>query len=141
VGRGGRRGGLGSLRPAQRRPRARGRPATSELAGLNTGYPVTQLAVTIAVAAIALPYLSQPLHRLVAFLVTVAAIAAVVGGSALPVNTISSLVLGWGVAAGLHLVVGSPPGSPARASPRIRPSQRYSSSGCSPHTCPRSGAG
>ena len=44
---------------------AAGRPLTGALAGLDTSYPVTQFAVTIAVAATALPYLSRPLHRLV----------------------------------------------------------------------------
>jgi uncharacterized protein (TIRG00374 family) len=90
-----------------------GRPATASLTGLDTGYPVTQLAVTIAVAATVLPYLSRPLHRVVSLLVTMASIAAVVGGSALPVNAISSLALGWAVAAGLHLAVGSPLGLPS----------------------------
>jgi uncharacterized protein (TIRG00374 family) len=92
---------------------AAGRPATSSLAGLDPRYPVTQLAVTIAVASTALPYLSRPLHRLVALLVGLASLAAVVDGTALPVNTISSLALGWGVAAGLHLVTGSPLGLPS----------------------------
>src|SRR5262245_22481774 len=92
---------------------AAGRPVTGSLAGLDPGYPVTQMAVTIAVAATALPYLSRPLHRLVASLVTLASIAAVVSGSALPVNTVSSLAIGWGVAAGLHLVAGSPLGLPS----------------------------
>jgi uncharacterized protein (TIRG00374 family) len=90
-----------------------GRPVTDSLAGLNAGYPVTQFAVTMAVAATALPYLSRPLHRLVAFLVAMASIAAVIDGAALPVNTISSLALGWGIAAGLHLAVGSPLGLPS----------------------------
>ena len=92
---------------------AAGRPVTGSLAGLDPGYPVTQMAVTIAVAATALPYLSRPLHRLVASLVTLASIAAVVTGSALPVNTISSLAIGWGVAAALHLAAGSPLGLPS----------------------------
>lgn len=78
-----------------------GRPPVSELAGLDAAYPVTQLAVAIAVAATALPYLSRPMHRLVSFLVAVAALAAVCGGEALPVNAVSSIALGWGVAAGL----------------------------------------
>jgi len=90
-----------------------GRPATGSLAGLDPSYPVTQFAVTIAVAATALPYLSRPLHRLVGSLVTLASIAAVVTGSALPVNTVSSLAIGWGVAAALHLAVGSPLGLPS----------------------------
>ena len=94
---------------------AAGRPATGALAGVDTSYPVTQLAVTIAVAATALPYLSRSFHRLVSLLVGVAAIAAVVDGSALPVNAASSLLLGWGVAAGLHLAAGSPLGLPSPA--------------------------
>ena len=94
---------------------AAGRPVTGSLAGLDTSYPVTQFAVTIAVAATALPYLSRPLHRLVASLVTLASVAAVVNGSALPVNTVSSLAIGWGVAAGLHLAAGSPLGLPSPA--------------------------
>jgi hypothetical protein len=73
-----------------------GRPVTGALAGLDPSYPVTQFAVTIAVAATALPYLSRPLHRLVASLVTLASVAALVTGSALPVNTVSSLAIGWG---------------------------------------------
>jgi uncharacterized protein (TIRG00374 family) len=92
-----------------------GRPVTDALAGLDTSYPVTQFAITIAVAATALPYLSRPLHRLVASLVALASVAAVINGSALPVNTISSLAIGWGVAAGLHLAVGSPLGLPSAA--------------------------
>jgi hypothetical protein len=63
-----------------------GRPVTDALAGLDTSYPVTQFAVTIAVAATALPYLSRPLHRLVVSMVMLASIAAVINGSALPVN-------------------------------------------------------
>ena len=91
-----------------------GRPVTGSLAGLDTSYPQTQFAVTIAVAATALPYLSRPLHRLVVSLVALASIAAVVTGS-LPVNTVSSLAIGWGVAAGLHLAAGSPLGLPSPA--------------------------
>jgi len=92
---------------------AAGRPPTAALAGVSTSYPVIQLAVTIAVVATALPYLSRPVHRLVSFLVAVAALAAVSGGYALPVNAVSSLVLGWGMAAALHLAVGSPLGLPS----------------------------
>jgi len=42
-------------------------------------------------------------------------LTAVSGGYALPVNAVSSMVLGWGVAAGLHLAVGSPLGLPSAA--------------------------
>jgi uncharacterized protein (TIRG00374 family) len=90
-----------------------GRPATGALAGVDTRFPVTQLAVTIAVAITALPYLSRPVHRLMSFLIAVAAIAAVIDGSALPVNAVSSIAIGWGIAAVLHLAVGSPLGLPS----------------------------
>ena len=89
---------------------AAGRPPASELSGLNAGYPVIQIAVAIAVAATALPYLSRPVHRLAWFLIAVAVLTAVSGGHALPVNAVSSMAIGWGVAAGLHLAVGSPLG-------------------------------
>src|SRR5580704_5567723 len=92
---------------------AGGRPVTGALTGVDTSYPVTQLAVTIAVAATALPYLSRTFHRTVSFLVAVAVIAAVADGSALPVNAISSLLIGWGVAAAVHLAFGSPLGLPS----------------------------
>jgi uncharacterized membrane protein YbhN (UPF0104 family) len=94
---------------------AAGRPATQALAGVNTSYPVVPLAVTIAVAATALPYLRRALHRLVSFLITVAVIAGVMDGSALPVNALSSVAIGWGVAAALHLALGSPLGLPTAA--------------------------
>ena len=92
---------------------AAGRPPASELSGLNAGYPVTQIAVAIAVAATALPYLSRPVHRTAWFLIGVAVLTAVSGGHALPVNAVSSMAIGWGVAAGLHLAVGSPLGLPS----------------------------
>ena len=90
-----------------------GRPVTSALSGVDVSYPVTQLAVTVAVAGMALPYLSRPLHRLMALLIALALTAAVAGGFALPVNAISSIALGWGVVAALHLALGSPLGLPS----------------------------
>jgi uncharacterized protein (TIRG00374 family) len=92
-----------------------GRPPADALAGLNTGYPVTQLAVAVAVAATAIPYLSRPVHRLVSLLLTLAVLAGICGGQALPVNAVSSVALGWGVAAAVHLAVGSPLGLPSAA--------------------------
>jgi hypothetical protein len=80
---------------------------------VDTAYTVTQLAVTIAVAVTALPYLSRPLHRLASLLVAAATVAAVAGGSAVPVNAVSSIAIGWGIAAALHLALGSPLGLPS----------------------------
>ena len=92
-----------------------GRPDTPELAGVHAGYPVVLLAITIAVAATALPYLRRAMHRLVSFLIAVAVIAGVVDGLALPVNALSSVAIGWGIAAALHLALGSPLGLPSAA--------------------------
>src|ERR1700761_4777617 len=94
---------------------AAGRPPVSDLAGLNSGYPVIGIAVTVAIAATALPYLSRPVHRLAMFGIGVAVLAAICGGEALPVNAVSSVALGWGVAAAVHLAVGSPLGLPSAA--------------------------
>jgi glycosyltransferase 2 family protein len=87
-----------------------GRPPIPELAGFDPRFPVTQLAVAIAVALTALPYLSRPLHRVVGLLIALASLAAVVDGYGLPVNVIAAVALGWGMAAACHLVVGSPDG-------------------------------
>ena len=92
-----------------------GRPDTAALAGVDPGWPVVQLAVTIAVAATALPYLRRALHRLVSFLIAVAVFTGIVAGAALPVNAVSSVAIGWGVAAALHLALGSPLGLPSAA--------------------------
>ena len=81
---------------------AAGRPPISELAGLNAGYPVTQIAMAIAVAASALPYLTSSTSAGVE-LVAVAVLAAVCGGVELPVNAISNMEL-VDVAPGLQLV-------------------------------------
>jgi uncharacterized protein (TIRG00374 family) len=94
---------------------AAGRPPVSGLAGVDASYPVTQIAVAVAVAATALPYLSRPVHRAVWLLIAVTLLAAVSGGTALPVNALSSIAVGWGVAAALHLAVGSPLGLPSAA--------------------------
>jgi glycosyltransferase 2 family protein len=90
-----------------------GRPDTGALAGVDTSFPVTQLAITVAVAVTGLPFLSRPLHRLVSLLITVAVIAGIIDGAALPVNAVSSILIGWGIAAGLHLAMGSPLGLPS----------------------------
>ncbi len=94
---------------------AAGRPDTTALAGVDTSYPVVPLAVAIAVAATALPYLRRALHRLVSFLITVAVLTGVAAGAALPVNAVSSIAIGWGIAAALHLALGSPLGLPSAA--------------------------
>ncbi len=94
---------------------AAGRPPVPELSGFDPRFPVTQLAVAIAVALTVLPYLSRPLHRMVELLLALASVSAIVDGYGLPVNVVAALALGWGMAAACHLVTGSPDGLPSAA--------------------------
>ena len=61
----------------------------------------------------ALPYLSRTTQRLVELVIWLAAVATVVAGDGLPVNVAASVALGWGTAALVHLVFGSPLGLPS----------------------------
>ena len=78
-------------------------------------FPLVRLAVVAAVVAAAGPYLSRPSRRLGLLVVVTLAIAGMYLGTGLPVDIVGALVLGWGVAAGVHLVFGSPGGRPTRA--------------------------
>ena len=90
-----------------------GRPHDPSLSGYNLDYPVAMVAVTVAVTMAALPYLSRTVQRLVELVIGAAAVAAVVAGNGLPVNVAASVALGWGTAALLHLIFGSPLGLPS----------------------------
>jgi glycosyltransferase 2 family protein len=94
---------------------AAGRPPIPQLSAFDPRFPVTQLAVALAVALTALPYLSRPLHRIVELLLAVASVSAIVDGYGLPVNVVAGLALGWGMAAACHLFTGSPDGLPSAA--------------------------
>jgi uncharacterized membrane protein YbhN (UPF0104 family) len=90
-----------------------GRPNDASLVGYNLDYPVAIVAATVAVAMAALPYLSRTIQRLVELVIGLAAVATVVAGDGLPVNVAASVALGWGAAALVHLVFGSPLGLPS----------------------------
>ena len=92
-----------------------GRPPDSSLAHFDSSYPVALVAATVGAATAALPYLSRWLQRSVEGAIALAALAAVVHGSGLPVAVLASLALGWGVTALVHLIVGSPLGLPSTA--------------------------
>jgi glycosyltransferase 2 family protein len=94
---------------------AGGRPPIPALHGIDASYPVTQLAVALAVALTGLPFLSRPMHRIVGTAIALAALAALVGGYGLPLNVASAIALGWGMAAACHLAFGSPAGLPSAA--------------------------
>ncbi len=92
-----------------------GRPHDASLSGYNLDYPVIVIAAAVAVGMMALPYLSRTVQRLVELLIGLAAVATVVAGDGLPVNVAASVALGWGTAALVHLIFGSPLGLPSGA--------------------------
>lgn len=90
-----------------------GRPPDPSLENFDLNFPVTRVAVTVAIAAAAVPYLSRWLQRSVVAGIALLALATVVNGSGLPVAVLASLAIGWGATAIVHLIVGSPLGLPS----------------------------
>jgi uncharacterized protein (TIRG00374 family) len=89
---------------------AGGRPPIPQLPDVSSSFPVTQLAVAMAVALTGLPFLSRPMHRIVGTGLALAALSALIGGYGLPLNIGASIAIGWGMAAACHLALGSPVG-------------------------------
>ena len=92
-----------------------GRPATTGLDGIDLGFPLARLAVAVAVVSIVAPSLSRSCRWVVQAFVVLAAVAAVLRGSGLPLDVLATLALGWGMAAAVRLIFGSPTGLPAAA--------------------------
>lgn len=90
-----------------------GHAPTPALHGVNLGFPVARVAGTMAVTSASLPYLSRGLQRTLEVVVALAALSTVVHGAGLPISVLASLAIGWGVAAVVHLVFGSPLGLPS----------------------------
>ncbi len=78
-------------------------------------FPVVRLAVIVAVIAVASPYLTRPTRRIGQLLILTLAVAALYLGTGLPDAAFAAVVLGWGLAALVHLIFGSPGGRPTTA--------------------------
>ena len=81
--------------------------------GYAVSFPVLQIALFMAVATAALPYLARGLQRLIEIFIALTAMASAVGGHGLPLNVLGSLAIGWGTTALVRLVFGSPLGLPS----------------------------
>ena len=81
-------------------------------AAASPAFPVVRLAVLVAVVRAALPYVTRPTRRVGQFLVVGCALAPMYLGTAYPNDVFAGLVLGWAIAAFVHLVFGSPGGRP-----------------------------
>ena len=90
-----------------------GRPSGVEIHGYHLSFPVLQIALFVAVAVAALPYLARGLQRLIEVFIGLVALAAAVGGHGLPLNVLGSMAVGWAAALTVRLVFGSPLGLPS----------------------------
>ncbi len=96
-----------------------GRPSGIVIAGYDLSFPVLRIALFMAVATAALPYLARSVQRLIEIFIALVALAAAVGGHGLPLNILGSLAIGWGVTAAVRLAFGSPLGLPSTDDVRL----------------------
>ncbi|MCU1461829.1 MAG: hypothetical protein JWO37_1904 [Acidimicrobiales bacterium] len=80
--------------------------------GTTTGFPSIRVAIVVAVAATAAPFVTRPTRIVGKVLAFGVALAAMGSGHADPDGAAAALLIGWGIAAGLHLIFGSPGGRP-----------------------------
>ena len=90
-----------------------GRPAGVVIDDYSLSFPVWRIALFMAVATAALPYLGRSVQRLVETFIALVALASAVEGSGLPLNVLGSMAIGWGAAVTVRLVFGSPLGLPS----------------------------
>ena len=96
-----------------------GRPSGIVIHGYYLTFPVLQIALFMAVATAALPYLARSVQRLIEIFIALVALASAVGGHGLPLNVLGSLAIGWGATAGVRLIFGSPLGLPSADDVRL----------------------
>jgi uncharacterized protein (TIRG00374 family) len=90
-----------------------GRPDGIVIRGYYLTFPILQIALFVAVATAALPYLARGLQRLIEIFIALVALASTVEGHGLPLNVLGSLAIGWGVTVVVRLIFGSPLGLPS----------------------------
>ena len=78
-------------------------------------FPHVRVAVVVAILSAASPFLTRPSRRIGQVLVLGLMMAAVYLGTAFPNDLLAGAFLGWGLAAVVHLVFGSPGGRPTTA--------------------------
>lgn len=91
------------------------RAASTLVDGRATQLPSLGTALAVAAASAVGPFLTRPSRRLVSWAAATVPVAAVLGGVALPVDVVAGVLVGWGAAAAVHLLAGSPAGTPTVA--------------------------
>ncbi len=82
------------------------------LAGESAAFPAVRLAVLVAVIRAAAPYVTRPTRQVGRVIVVGVVFAAMYLGLAYPTDVLAGLVLGWAIAAAVHLAFGAPGGRP-----------------------------
>ncbi len=95
-----------------------GRPSGIVIDSYDLSFPVLQIALFMAVATAALPYLARDLQRVIEVFIGLVTLAAAVGGDGLPLNVLGSMAIGWAAALLVRLIFGSPLGLPSTADVR-----------------------
>ena len=85
---------------------------SSTYSEVDVGIPVPVLAAAVAAALAARPYLARAFQRLTYLAFTLGAAGIVVGGHGLFLSVLASVLIGWGSAAAIRLITGSPSGLP-----------------------------
>jgi len=83
-----------------------------DVKGVDLGFPVPSLSLTVAVILAVLPYLSRYLQRTFEAFIVIAVITELMKGFGLPAALLASIVVAWGATAVTHLIFGSPTGVP-----------------------------
>ena len=82
-------------------------------------FPAVRVAVVVAVICAAGPYVTRPTRAVGRALVVAVALAALALNRSYPNDLLAAVVLGWTVAAAVHLVFGSPGGRPTVEQVRV----------------------
>jgi uncharacterized membrane protein YbhN (UPF0104 family) len=85
---------------------------SSTYAGVDVGIPVPSLALVVAMALAARPYLARSFQRLCYLGFTLGAVCLVIDGKGLLLSVLASVLIGWGAPAAVRLVTGTPSGLP-----------------------------
>jgi uncharacterized membrane protein YbhN (UPF0104 family)/tRNA A-37 threonylcarbamoyl transferase component Bud32 len=80
--------------------------------GASPSFPAVRVAIVVAVICAAGPYVTRPTRVVGRVLVVAVGVAALTLGRAYPNDLLAAVVLGWTVAAAVHLLFGSPGGRP-----------------------------
>ncbi|MCU1345267.1 MAG: hypothetical protein JWL70_1533 [Acidimicrobiia bacterium] len=75
-------------------------------------FPLVRLALLTGVVSAASPYMARPARRAGQALIFGVALSALYLGTAYPRDVLGGVVLGWTIAAAIHLIFGSPGGRP-----------------------------